>query len=347
MAITHFAVLAIEQTMTRTGYKIVVTTDVPCHLYMRWTTKPPWIHHVPVLLRGVEVSKDIRICFTVYEDNEQLEPGFTTEHTFIKEPWASCETRWFYFYGFTSVQPTPSTSPIFKKHRLLPPYWLLVDEPWTISPIPPPMSLVHYELWPGAPTPPGFYYIFWEPWGTKLTQYNPWYIPPHLPTPVIVLMDGIITIQNIGHPDCSLCIFNAPWAMPLLNGEGEHLYVHLNCPSATPGHISSLIVCELWLRSPKELHMIQLIIAGAPIISLLAPYGVLNSSAHPYGWKRIGLGDVFLDITALWQQMRSDIGLDNDPTQWEINYFNFGLLTSHTLASVILQNDFIGFGYPT
>jgi len=120
MANQHWAILTIDQILTATGYKIVVTTDVPCHLYMRWSTNPPWIHHVPIERRGVFLKTDIQICFTVFEDNQQEEAGDTTTHTFIKEPWASCETRWFYFHGTIGGIASPSTSAIFKKHRVGP-----------------------------------------------------------------------------------------------------------------------------------------------------------------------------------------------------------------------------------
>jgi len=88
---------------------------------MRWSTNPPWIHHIPILQRGIFLHTDIKICFTVFDDNQQEEAGDTTIHTFIKEPWPVCETRWFYFHGTIAGQPTPSTSAIFKKHRAQPP----------------------------------------------------------------------------------------------------------------------------------------------------------------------------------------------------------------------------------
>lgn len=143
----HFAPENLEYILTKTGYRIIYTTDVPCHLYMRWSTTEPQIHHTPVRRRGITLSTDIRICFVVYKDNEQLEEGDTITHTFIKEPWAHCETRWFYFHGTIAGNTSVSTSPVFKKHRQLPDYWLLINEPWHVTYDPPDFTLVHSEPW--------------------------------------------------------------------------------------------------------------------------------------------------------------------------------------------------------
>jgi len=116
----YFAVLDVQQIIQPTGYHFVVTTDVPCRLYMRWSTHPPDYHNVPRFLRGLFVHSDIYICFTVYHDNEQEEAGETTTHTFIKIGWPSCETRWFYFWGTKGVHVMNSTSCVFEKHFLAP-----------------------------------------------------------------------------------------------------------------------------------------------------------------------------------------------------------------------------------
>jgi len=102
---------------TNTGVKITVSTYQPCHLWMRWTTTLPQEHLIGVRRRGVIFRSDKYFCFDNFTDNEQEEAGDTYDHTFIKEPWAFCETRWFYFYGEIGGVPSPSTSPIFKKHR--------------------------------------------------------------------------------------------------------------------------------------------------------------------------------------------------------------------------------------
>lgn len=130
MPTQRFAVLTIEQILTATGYKIIVTTDVPCHLWMRWSLVEPEIHKIPILKRGVYIHADIRICFVVYTDNEQEEDGDTIIHTFIKEPWPTCETRYFIFWGTINGEPSPSTSGIFTKHRTAPEEPVFQGECW-------------------------------------------------------------------------------------------------------------------------------------------------------------------------------------------------------------------------
>jgi len=111
---------SIEQTLTATGYKIVIQTDIDCHLWMRWTTIKPQEHFTPTIKRGMVFNLKKYFCFDAYTDNEQEEAGDTTEHTFIKEPWPSCQTRFFYFHGEISGVASKSTTPIFEKHRVAP-----------------------------------------------------------------------------------------------------------------------------------------------------------------------------------------------------------------------------------
>lgn len=136
MVSVRWFVKSIFFTVTTTGVKIVIVTDTACHLYMRWSLHEPWYHRIPVTRRGVEFLADNRICFTVYEDNEQEEAGDTLEHTFIKEPWAHCETRYFYFHGTIAGIASVSTSPIYAYHRIYtpPPGEWIVDEPWPDKP---------------------------------------------------------------------------------------------------------------------------------------------------------------------------------------------------------------------
>ncbi|GAH38666.1 unnamed protein product, partial [marine sediment metagenome] len=126
--IGNWAAYRLEQEVTQTGYKIVVHTNNLCHLWMRWTNVPPQKHIDTLIERGVPLDKIPRYCFVEYHDNEQFEPGDTLEHTFVKEPWAHCETRWFYFYGAKQAEDMPSESPIFEKHRFAPGWSLILFE---------------------------------------------------------------------------------------------------------------------------------------------------------------------------------------------------------------------------
>lgn len=123
-----------------TGVKITVTTDIPCHLYCRLSEKQPWIHKKPTYRRGIFFNWDVRFCFTVFEDNEQYESGDTLIHTWWKENWPVCTTKYCYFWGTVNGQTSPSTSPLFKYHN---------DG---FEPIPPPEPM--YQL---NPIDPQFY----------------------------------------------------------------------------------------------------------------------------------------------------------------------------------------------
>ena len=118
--VSNWAPWQLEYQILATGYVIVLHTDNSCHLFMRWTRVPPEQHKIPRFRRGVYLFDDKRFCFVAWHENEQLEPGDTYIHTFIKIGWPSCETRYFYFVGTKQAEQQPSTSPIFTKHFLKP-----------------------------------------------------------------------------------------------------------------------------------------------------------------------------------------------------------------------------------
>lgn len=162
--ITHFAILDVIQELTLTGFQFLVTTSVPSHLYMAWTDREPDKHRTAILRRG-ELWKDaIRFCFVGWRLNEQEEPGDTLYHTFIKEPWPSCETRWFVFRAKINEEWSPSISPIFTKHRPTEGYILILLEPWTVTYEPPDFDLMLSEPWTLNTSPPKFEEVIIEPW---------------------------------------------------------------------------------------------------------------------------------------------------------------------------------------
>jgi len=136
---------------------------------MRWTTIEPEEHLVPRILRGLPLKTDKRFCFVVYEDNEQEEEGDTYIHIFTKEPWPHCETRWFYFHGRIAGDSSPSTTAIFKKHRIAPEWWLILTEPWSSYGAIPTFTQILFEPWSAYPSPPGFTQVLSEPW----SEYSP------------------------------------------------------------------------------------------------------------------------------------------------------------------------------
>ncbi len=113
----HISIRDVQFTPSTEGVRIIVVTDVPCHLYCRLSLKEPWIHKKPSLRRGVQFAEDVRFCFTVYEDNEQHEAGETLLHTFWKPDWPVCTTKWCYFWGTVAGTASVSTSPFFKYHN--------------------------------------------------------------------------------------------------------------------------------------------------------------------------------------------------------------------------------------
>lgn len=185
--ISNWTLTSIDQYMLSDGYRITVTTDRPCHLFLRWTDIEPEIHSIPVERRGILMHYDRRFCFVVWNENEQEEEGDTLTHTFIKDNWPVCQTRWFYFVGTVAGEQQPSTSPIFKKHFAGVPRNILIYEPWTYyTPPPPTLFQLFLEPWgEEIPPPPAWELLFTEPWTSYwepivLLFREPWtyYTPP-------------------------------------------------------------------------------------------------------------------------------------------------------------------------
>jgi len=118
--ITNGLITSLKYLRTDTGYHIVVTTNVPAHLFCEITTIPPRKHTSPLYRRGIAIQSKLRYCFVAYHENEQIEPGDTLYHTFIKEPWPDCETRYFLFRFKVDGEWLKSESPIFTRHRQAP-----------------------------------------------------------------------------------------------------------------------------------------------------------------------------------------------------------------------------------
>ena len=115
--ISNWAPLNYQHTSLLDGFTIVITTDIPIHLFMRWTTTEPLKHPMAEYRRGILVPIGTRYCFVAWKENEQLEPGDTLIHTFEKRNWPVCQTRYFYFIGTKQTEEQPSASPILYKHR--------------------------------------------------------------------------------------------------------------------------------------------------------------------------------------------------------------------------------------
>lgn len=116
-AVSNWAPVDYQSDGRYEGFKVVVTTDTPCHAYMRYSLTPPRKHKVTRYRRGLAVPWNTYYCFVAWKENEQEEKGDTLIHTFIKENWPFCQTRWFYFTASKRMYPTPSASPIYRLHR--------------------------------------------------------------------------------------------------------------------------------------------------------------------------------------------------------------------------------------
>lgn len=113
----HISVRDVQFTPSDKGVRIVVITDVPCHLWCRLTSQEPWVHKKATFKRGVFWKEDVRFCFTVYEDNEQYEDGDTLTHTYWKDDWPPCTTKWVYFWGSIAAEVCSSDTPFFVYHN--------------------------------------------------------------------------------------------------------------------------------------------------------------------------------------------------------------------------------------
>ncbi len=123
----HWYPLTIDQTTIPGGFTIVLTTDVPCHLWLFWTYEAPWVHAKSRIERGLAVPWDAYWCFVSWHIIDQDEPGDTTLHTFQWLGWVTCQTKYFRFHGDIAGKTSPSDSPIFHKHYVAPPELILYE----------------------------------------------------------------------------------------------------------------------------------------------------------------------------------------------------------------------------
>ena len=121
---------------------VIITTNVPCHLFLYWTDIEPLKHPLTKLRRGKLVPWDTRWCFVSYHENEQLEAGDTLFHTFLKPEWIPCKHIWYTLRGNINTKRCPSVGPIFKYHQ---PFGLLFAEHYTLIEWPPVGPLFHDE----------------------------------------------------------------------------------------------------------------------------------------------------------------------------------------------------------
>ena len=109
----RFLVVDYAHSWTGATMTVVVTTDVPCHLWLRYTNSPERMHLQVKTKRGLRFMANPYYCFVAYQEIEQNEAGDTTEHTFTWGPWATNVCFWYYLRGTIATVASPSTSPVW------------------------------------------------------------------------------------------------------------------------------------------------------------------------------------------------------------------------------------------
>lgn len=117
----HWAPLTHTASTTAPGGKIIVTTDKPRHLTIRWTALKPHYYLVSEFQRGTAWLLKPHWALSAFTDKEQEEAGDTTTHTFLISPWPSNQTRYYYLWGTFAGGFTPSESPVLEFQRGAPP----------------------------------------------------------------------------------------------------------------------------------------------------------------------------------------------------------------------------------
>jgi len=151
----HFHLLTIAHEITADGFIVTITTNRPCHVYLRYSKVYPRMHRKGTQRRGEAFGWDVRFCFVSYQHLEQDEPGDTITHTFTWPNWENCWTRFFYFWATVGGYEAVSDSPIFWMHYL-----------WVVGP-PPVVTIFYPDASPEVTSMDGNTYVdtAWCTWG--------------------------------------------------------------------------------------------------------------------------------------------------------------------------------------
>lgn len=93
---------------------IVVTTDVPCHMWLYWTNRTTRMHLRGDIDSGYAWLWEPKYCFVQHEEIEQVEPGDTNLHHFALPGWDLLQTKWWIFIASMGGNYSVSVSCIFK-----------------------------------------------------------------------------------------------------------------------------------------------------------------------------------------------------------------------------------------
>jgi len=96
--------------------KIVVQTDVDCHLTMRYQQKGIEPHHRLRMIRGVPQTRDPHLAFDNYLEMDEQNAGDHKTHRFKLRFPHVCKTYYWKFVGTIGGIWSPSHSPVFSEH---------------------------------------------------------------------------------------------------------------------------------------------------------------------------------------------------------------------------------------
>lgn len=103
-----------DHTWVYNTLQVTVTTDVPCHLNLQYTSQPSRMHMKWDTDSGYRWMWNPYYCFVEYTPVDQTEPGDTLTHTFVIPAWNLMETKWWIFTGTMFGAPAVSVSCIFR-----------------------------------------------------------------------------------------------------------------------------------------------------------------------------------------------------------------------------------------
>lgn len=191
----HWLPLGMRGIQVWNGFIIQLTTDVPCHIWLRWTANRPHIHKKVAMRRGIALYDDLYYCFTTYGDIDQNQPGDTTRHTYHFAKLEEGVEYWFYHWGYIEGNRSKSCSPILPiKHT--PKHYVLNPDftEWSDG-----------NPWAGILTPTNWTAWFIGPWAPLWIQDSADYINP----PWSLLQQTTLNSRTMG---IDQKISSTPWA---------------------------------------------------------------------------------------------------------------------------------------
>jgi len=115
-----------------TGKRIFLTTDVPCHLYLRFKDEPPEWHVRVTMRRGEPDTRDPGLAMKEYDQVEQDQAGDTLKHRFDLDPFPNKTRIHYYFIGTIAGGDVKSRSQFFRQEYTPLTLQFLLTEPWSL-----------------------------------------------------------------------------------------------------------------------------------------------------------------------------------------------------------------------